>query len=101
MAPAAAHADSSTTCRVDSGGHDVSVEKLLSRFGRTQTAIRVASEIADACIMVDNSRGEKSAFTVCRVQLGAQVLFDIRQTDVPTPGPISAWLDIVSPPPAV
>jgi len=83
--------------RIHSGGHGVPVDKLLSRFERTQTAIRAASQIADACIMLDNSRGEKDAFTVCRIQLREEAVFDLREADTLPPTPITAWLDVLSP----
>jgi predicted ABC-type ATPase len=39
-----------------SSGHDVSINKLLSRFPRTQEAIGHALTVADAALLVDNSR---------------------------------------------
>ena len=50
--------------------------------------------------MVDNSRGKKSAFTVCRIQLGADEIFDLRQTRAQIPAQIGNGLDIVSPLPS-
>src|ERR1700741_123214 len=38
------------------GGHGVPVDKLVERFARTQQAIRHALPIADAAILMDNSR---------------------------------------------
>ena len=75
------------------GGHDVDYEKLINRFPRTQKAIGQASIVADATIMMDNSRDEKNAFTVCRVQLKEKVLFDLRTSDKLTPVEIRPWLD--------
>lgn len=84
--------------RVIEGGHAVPADKLFDRFPRTQQAIKAAASVADATIMMDNSLSQKEAFTVCRVQLGGEILFDIRALD-PGPAPeITAWLDLVSPP---
>ena len=83
--------------RVAEHGHGVPQDKLVARFPRTQQAIREAAKIADATIFTDNSRSEKQAFTVCRVQLGAQALFDVRSGEAPVPPAILDWLDTVSP----
>ena len=83
--------------RVAMGGHDVPREKLLERFERTQRAIRAASRVADATVLVDNSLDEKRAFAVCRIQLRDEEVFDLRQTDMPPPPAVRAWLDVVSP----
>lgn len=83
--------------RVAEHGHDVPEEKLVERFPRTQQAIRAASAVADATIFTDNSRTEKTAFTVCRVQLAAGALYDLRTTEATVPPVISEWLDRVSP----
>lgn len=85
--------------RVNSGGHDVPVNKLIDRFPRTQNAIREAAVQADATILMDNSRSLRQAFTTCRVQAGREVLFDCRDGRRTPPSQISAWLDIVSPRP--
>jgi predicted ABC-type ATPase len=82
--------------RVASGGHDVEVATLLRRFPRTQRAIREASAVADGTILVDNSRSIEDAFTVCRAQLGDEVLFDLRETGS-VPIEIESWLNVVSP----
>ncbi len=82
--------------RVAMGGHDVPLDKLLARFGRTQLAIRAACRVADATVLVDNSLDEKSAFSVCRIQLRDDEVFDLRRTGPPVPA-IRAWLNIVSP----
>lgn len=82
--------------RVATGGHNVPVSKLRSRFPRTQMAIRAASHVADATVMVDNSRKLTQAFTLCRVQLQADVVYD-RRHGGRVPPEISAWLDTVCP----
>ena len=48
--------------RVAAGGHAVSTDKLISRFPRTQQAVRHATGIADASILIDNSRGYQAGF---------------------------------------
>lgn len=83
--------------RVAEHGHGVPHAKLIARFPRTQRAIHAAARIADATIFTDNSRDEKQAFTVCRVQLGAQALFDVRADGAAVPRVIREWLDVVSP----
>lgn len=82
--------------RVGKGGHAVEPAKLESRFPRTQKAIRHAACIADAAILVDNSRGPDRAFAVCRIQRKSRRLFDLRDRETPPPV-IRAWLEIVSP----
>jgi predicted ABC-type ATPase len=82
--------------RVATGGHDVPIEKLKARFGRTQRAIRAASAIADATLLVDNSAEKSRAFSVCHIRLRDEEIFDTRKTATPPPG-IQAWFDIVSP----
>jgi hypothetical protein len=74
----------------------VPIEKLKARFGRTQRAIRAASVIADATLLVDNSAEKSRAFSVCHIRLRDEEIFDTRKTATPPPG-IQAWLDIVSP----
>jgi predicted ABC-type ATPase len=64
--------------RLRTGGHAVARSKIFSRFPRTQAAIGVASTIADMTVMFDNSRGPKDAFSLVRVQRGADILFDCR-----------------------
>lgn len=83
--------------RAARGGHDVMHEKLLSRFQRTQQAIRHAVPIADAAILLDNSRDPSRAFTMCYVGMGDDVLYDIRTGD-DAPDDITSWLNIVAPP---
>ena len=82
--------------RVLRGGHGIAEGTLRARFPRTQRAIAEAVKIADASVLVDNSRGIAQAFTVCRVQLGAAEMYDTR-TGGDVPGMISAWLPIISP----
>lgn len=83
--------------RVAEHGHDVETERLIRRFPKTQRAIGAASEIADATVFVDNSREERLAFTVCRVQLGEECMYDLRNTGRPVPSAIAQWLGTVSP----
>ena len=83
--------------RVSEHGHDVPRDRLKTRFPRTQLAISEAIKIADASILTDNSRDEKQAFTVCRVQVGSKAVFDIRQDAGSVPAVISEWLNKVSP----
>jgi predicted ABC-type ATPase len=83
--------------RVAENGHDVPVNKLLERFPRTQKAIRAATKIADAAILVDNSRSKNEAFTVCQLMLAAEVIYDLRDRLTPISPAIREWLDIVSP----
>jgi predicted ABC-type ATPase len=83
--------------RVAEHGHGVPQEKLVARFPRTQQAIREAAKIADATLFTDNSRSEKQAFTVCRVQLGEEAVFDMRTAGDTVPPVILEWLEKVSP----
>lgn len=83
--------------RIAQGGHSVPVTKLHSRFPKTQRAIGVAAPIADATIMVDNSRTLKQAFTVCRIQLQGDVQYDRRRLRGKTPLEIARWMDVVCP----
>ncbi len=83
--------------RVLSGGHDVAEETLRRRFPRTQKAIAAAATIADAAILTDNSRAGAAAYTVCRVQLGARKLYDVRDNAQPPPRAILDWMSLVSP----
>jgi predicted ABC-type ATPase len=83
--------------RVAENGHGVEVERLKRRFPKTQRAIREAAKITDATIFTDNSRDPKEAFTVCRIQLGEEPLFDLRQGTGSVPSAIAAWLNVVCP----
>lgn len=83
--------------RVNRGGHNVDVQKLIDRFPRTQKAIAHALDIADASILTDNSRSYDDAFTVCCLQISGQKILDIRDGATPVPSAILNWLNIVSP----
>jgi len=82
--------------RVAEGGHAVDLERLESRFPRTQRAIALAASSADATILIDNSLDRKRAFSVCRIQLGVEEIFDVRGSDEAVPNAIREWLDVVS-----
>ena len=79
------------------GGHGVPVTKLLERFPRTQEAIREACKIVDASILIDNSRDEKNAFTVCRIEISKKIVFDCREGGTLPAPEILEWLGVVSP----
>jgi predicted ABC-type ATPase len=83
--------------RVLRNGHDVPLQKLIERFPRTQKAIRHATHIADASILVDNSGTPRQAFTPCLVQLGSERLFDLRVSDLTAPNRILDWMNVVAP----
>lgn len=83
--------------RVADNGHDVEMDRLVRRFPKTQKAIGEAAKIADASIFTDNSRDQKLAFTVCRIQIGEEPLFDLRDGSSRVPPAILEWLDNVSP----
>lgn len=83
--------------RASLGGHTIPPEKLIERFPRTQMAIRAATAVADASILMDDSRDREQAFTVCRVQVGLQEIFDMRRDAPPLPLEIATWLQKVSP----
>ncbi len=83
--------------RVSSGGHDVDLKKLMSRFPRTQKAIKEAVSVADAAILADNSRKAGSAFTICRVQMGTEEIYDYRKAVARKQSVILDWLNVVSP----
>ncbi|AMP39510.1 zeta toxin family protein [Ralstonia solanacearum] len=82
--------------RVAEGGHSVDFQKLLERFPRTQQAIRHALPVADAVVLVDNSRDASLAFTPSYISAEDNVLYDIRTTGG-APTEIASWLDIVVP----
>lgn len=82
--------------RVARGGHAVDPERLLQRFSRTQLAIRSALDVADACILCDNSRSVRNAFTTVHVRAKRQILFDLR-LNASAPEAITRWLDVVAP----
>ena len=83
--------------RVQQGGHGIPEQRLRERFPRTQLLVREASLVADATVMADNSRDERVAFTVCRVQLRDQQVYDLRATPGGAPKVIQGWLDILAP----
>lgn len=83
--------------RVLEHGHGVDEDRLERRFPKTQKAIGEAAKIADASVFTDNSRDEKRAFTVCRIQLGEAALFDLRNGPDRVPAAILEWLEKVSP----
>lgn len=83
--------------RVQEHGHDVPEDRLRRRFPKTQKAIKAAMQIADASILTDNSRDLRHAFSVCRVQLGQQALYDIRDDAGFVAPVIEQWLKVVSP----
>lgn len=83
--------------RVSEGGHSIDEPTLRRRFPKTQTAVASAPAFTDAAILADNSRTPSEAFTVCRVQLGQNALFDVRTAPKPVPSLIAAWLTIVAP----
>lgn len=84
--------------RVANGGHDVLPAKVVKRFRRTQQAIRHAVPVADGAILLDNSRHQGDAFTMCYASMGDDVLFDIRDTG-DMPWDLTGWLDVVVPTP--
>jgi len=83
--------------RVAIGGHNVDTQKLRECFPRTQKAIKLATAVADATILIDNSRERNKAFTVCRVQMRDQEVYDLRNNRGKNPSVILKWLDRVSP----
>jgi predicted ABC-type ATPase len=83
--------------RVHNGGHSVDEKKLRERYPRTQQAIRHAMSVADAAILLDNSRTERLAFTPVHIRRRTTVEFDIRDMLPNTPRVITAWLDVVAP----
>lgn len=84
--------------RVREHGHAVREEKLRQRFPRTRNAVTAGLEVADAALLVDNSRTPEQAFTLCRVQALGQELFDIR-SERQAAKSVLRWLDVVSPRP--
>lgn len=86
--------------RVAAGGHSIEEPKLRDRFPRTQRAISEAMLVADAAILVDNSLGQEEAFSVCRIQLRDNLLYDVRSGSDVSPA-ISEWLDVVAALPAI
>jgi predicted ABC-type ATPase len=86
--------------RLERGGHDVPLGKLVSRYPRTQKAVGHAAPIADMTVMFDNSFDEKQAFSLVRVQTGSQVLFDCRDMEFKVDATLRAvartWMDKVA-----
>ena len=82
--------------RVAEGGHAVDFQKLLERYPRTQQAIGHALPVADAVVLVDNSREASLAFTPCYIRADDRVLYDIRARGN-APIEIATWLDVVVP----
>ena len=76
------------------------IQRLIDRFPRTQKAIAQAVTIADASILVDNSRQQERAFTVARIQAKKKVIYDVRRNNSPVPQEILSWLKVVCPKPA-
>lgn len=64
--------------RKQQGGHAVPLDKLRSRFPRTQKAVGHAAKLADMTLMFDNSRDRRHAYTLVRAQRGKVVWFDCR-----------------------
>lgn len=82
------------------GGHSVPVDKLRSRFPRTQLVVRMAAEMADLTLMFDNSRAEKKAFSLVRAQSKMEILYDCRtglSKDKELLAVAKPWLDLVAP----
>ena len=84
--------------RVFDGGHGIDEPTLRKRFPKTQRAISEAVKVADASILTDNSHDRTMAFSVCRVQLGSDILFDVRLAAQAPPPIITGWMDLVVPP---
>lgn len=88
--------------RKQQGGHDVSRDKLIDRFPRTQAAIGHAAPLADMTLMFDNSREEEHAFTLARAQKKRKVLFDVRDpqfvVDLELKNVSEVWLEKVAGP---
>ena len=82
--------------RVKDGGHNVPMDKIYSRFPRTQKAIGHALSVVNASILVDNSRSFEEAFTIGHIQIERRTVFDIRCSPK-CPVEISTWLDAISP----
>jgi predicted ABC-type ATPase len=83
--------------RVARGEHAVPINKLHERFPRTQRAIRDAVSVADGAVLLDNSLDMGRAFSVCRIQLKDEEVFDVRRNKAGPPPAIREWLDVVSP----
>lgn len=86
--------------RKRAGGHDVPIDRLIERFPRTQKAIAHAINLADASILMDNSRTLRQAFTPCRIQMKKAVIYDIRSGNTSVSSEILEWMEKVCPPPS-
>lgn len=80
--------------RKAAGGHNVDMKKLKDRFPRTQKAIGHALPLSDATILADNSLDLKQAFSVVRIQMGENIMFDTRTEGMPSPL-VKQWMDAV------
>ena len=91
--------------RKEQGGHGVPLDKLQSRFPRTQLAVGHAAPLADMTLMFDNSRSSEKAFALVRAQRGNRILFDCRDPRYSVENELRAiadtWLDKVIGPFAV
>ena len=83
--------------RKQMGGHDVNVGKLVERFPRTQQAVSQAINVADAAILVDNSRTPNLAFTPVHTRKRGRILYDIRHATARPAKEIREWLDVIVP----
>ena len=87
--------------RRSQGGHAVPEDKLITRFPRTQQAIKMAAPLADLTLMFDNSRSLDEAFTLVRVQAKSSVLYDCRvprsSADKDLIATAKTWLSEVAP----
>jgi len=87
--------------RKEQGGHGVPLNKLTTRFPRTQRAIGYAAPIADMTLMFDNSRTADKAFALVRAQRGKRILFDCRDPQYILDRSLRAvarpWLERVAP----
>jgi len=86
--------------RKQQGGHSVPEEKLLSRFPKTQSVVRIAEQRADLTLMFDNSRSEKQAFTLVRAQSKSGVNYDCcveSPKDKDLLSVATPWLSVVAP----
>jgi predicted ABC-type ATPase len=88
--------------RKEQGGHGVPLNKLNTRFPRTQRAVGFAAPMADMTLMFDNSRTPDKAFALVRAQRGKRILFDCRDHQYILDRSLRAvtrpWLDKVTGP---
>ncbi|MDP1823459.1 MAG: zeta toxin family protein [Archangium sp.] len=86
--------------RVAQGGHSVRLDKLKTRFPRTQQAIGEAARVADVTLMFDNSGPPSEGFTLARFCTPKRVAYDIRgdkSASASVAGLARSWLSIVAP----